>query len=152
MIHALLKTVHLLAVVIWIGGMFFAHVCLRPALAALDPPVRLRLMHAVLGRFLAVVLWVVLLVLVSGLWMVAQATADATFRMPLGWTVMAALGLLMMAIFGHIRWVLFKRFDRAVATQDWPAGGAALGKIRQAVLLNLFIGAVIIVVLGLSGA
>ena len=149
MTYAVLKTLHLLAVVIWVGGMFFAHVCLRPALAALDPPVRLRLMHAVLTRFFAVVGVVVLVVLATGLWMVAQTSAGGA--LPLGWTVMAVLGLVMMAVFGHIRFALFKRLDRAVAAQDWPAGGAALAKIRQAVLLNLFFGGVVIVVLRLSG-
>ena len=148
MTYAVLKTLHLLAVVIWVGGMFFAHVCLRPALTALDPPVRLRLMQAVLTRFLAVVGAVVLVVLATGLWMVAQASAAGS--LPLGWTVMAVLGLVMMAVFG--RYALFKRFDRAVAAQDWPAGGTALAKIRRAVLLNLCIGLVIVVVLRLAGA
>jgi uncharacterized membrane protein len=68
-------------------------------------------------------------------------------HMPMSWMVMATLGLLMMAIFGHIRFVLYKRLQRAVEGSDWPAGGAALGSIRVWVLANLFIGLVIIVVL-----
>jgi uncharacterized membrane protein len=40
MIDAILKTVHVLSVVVWIGGMVFAHFFLRPAVAQLDPPVR----------------------------------------------------------------------------------------------------------------
>ena len=51
MIDATLKTLHLLSIIVWIGGMVFAHVFLRPAVAQLDVPVRLRLMHDVLGRF-----------------------------------------------------------------------------------------------------
>ena len=49
MLYAALKTLHVLAIVLWIGGMFFAHFFLRPAAAALDPPVRLKLMHDVLS-------------------------------------------------------------------------------------------------------
>jgi len=45
---------HFAAVVVWIGGMVFAHFCLRPAaLATLQPPQRLPLMAAALGRFFA---------------------------------------------------------------------------------------------------
>ena len=35
MVYALLKAVHVLAVVLWVGGMAFAHFFLRPALATL---------------------------------------------------------------------------------------------------------------------
>jgi uncharacterized membrane protein len=47
MFDAILKTVHVQSVKVWIGGMVFAHFCLRPAVGHLDPPVRLRLMHDV---------------------------------------------------------------------------------------------------------
>jgi len=33
---------HVVAAVIWVGGMFFALVVLRPATGPLEPPVRLR--------------------------------------------------------------------------------------------------------------
>jgi len=61
MIYATLKTVHVLAIVVWIGGMVFAHFFLRPAVATLEAPVRLRLMHDVLGRFFQAVLVAALL-------------------------------------------------------------------------------------------
>ena len=152
MLYALLKTAHLLSIVVWIGGMFFANFCLRPSLAALDGPVRLRLVHAVFSRFFRIVLIASIVTLVSGLWMIALASAQANFHMPIGWTVMATGGLAMVAIFGHIRFALFKRLDRAVTLQDWPAGAAALGLIRKAVLMNLALGLAIIVVLRLSSA
>ena len=66
--------------------------------------------------------------------------------MPLDWTIMSTLGVLMMAIFGHIRFVLFRRLGQAVASADWPAGGAALASIRTWVSANLVIGVVIIAV------
>ena len=150
MLYALLKTVHLLCIVAWVGGMFFTLYCLRPAAAALDGPVRVRLMQAVLARFFKIVGAAAVLVLVSGAWMMnsaAQAAAQAggKFNMPLDWYVMAVLGVLMVAIFGHIRIVLFKRLQRAVDTQAWPAGGQALGSIRSWVMLNLGLGVAIIV-------
>ena len=151
MIYAVLKTVHLLAIIVWLGGMVFAHFFLRPSLVTLEPPVRLRLMHEVLGRFFQAVLVVSLLTLGSGVWLLGRVAkqvvqAGGNFQMPWQWTVMAVLGTLMVAIFLHIRFALFKRLARAVAASDWPAGGAALGQIRQWVLVNLVLGTVILLV------
>ena len=63
MLYAVLKSVHLLALVVWIGGMFFTLFCLRPALAVLEGPLRLRLMNEVLRRFFGVVVVAAVLVL-----------------------------------------------------------------------------------------
>jgi uncharacterized membrane protein len=55
---------------------------------------------------------------------------------------MFALGLVMMAIFGHIRFAPYKRLSAAVAASDWPAAGAALAQIRMLVTVNLALGLV----------
>ena len=149
--YALLKTLHVLATVLWVGGMMFAHFFLRPALAQLDPPQRLRLMHEVLRRFFAAVGVAALLTLATGLWRIGRVAKQAvqsggSFAMPLDWTLMAVLGVLMVAIFGHIRFVLFKRFAVAVTALDWPAGGVALAKLRTWVAVNLALGVTVIVV------
>jgi uncharacterized membrane protein len=151
MVFALLKLLHLLAVIVWIGGMVFAHFFMRPAALKLEPPQRIRLMHGALQRFFAAVLVAIVVILGSGLWMIGNAAktsvqAGLGFNMPLDWTIMATLGLVMMAIFGHIRFALFKRLGKAVASSDWAAGGAALASIRTWVGINLAIGVVIIVV------
>lgn len=151
MFYAALKTVHVLSIILWVGGMLFAHAFLRPAVAALEPAVRLRLMHDVLGRFFRAVLVASLLVLVTGFWMLGRVAkqivqAGGSFAMPWSWTVMAVLGVLMVAIFMHLRFALFKRFTRAVEASDWPAGAAALGQIRRWVLVNLMIGLLIVLV------
>lgn len=149
MLYATLKLLHLLAIVVWIGGMVFAHFFLRPAALQLETEQRIRLMHGALQRFFQAVLVSVVTVLASGLWMigrVAKQTVQAglDFNMPLHWTLMASLGIVMMAIFGHIRFALFKRLDRAVQASDWSAGAAALGSIRLWVGVNLAIGLAII--------
>ena len=151
MTYAILKTLHVLSIVLWVGGMVFAHFCLRPAAAQLDPPVRLRLMHEVLGRFFKAVLVASLLTLASGVWMlgrVAKQTVQSggSFEMPLAWLLMALLGVVMVAIFMHIRFALYKRLKLAVAASDWGAGGAALAQIRRWVSVNLGLGVLIIVV------
>ena len=152
MLYVILKTVHLLSIIVWLGGMAFAHFFLRPALQQLEPPQRLVLMRDVLQRFFAVVLVIIAAVLLSGIGMMGlvhkmAAQAGAKFSMPVSWMVMAVLGLAMMAVFGHIRFALFKRLDQAVNAKDWPAGGKALGQIRQLVALNLALGTVIVLFL-----
>ena len=152
MLYASLKLIHLLSIIVWVGGMVFAHFFLRPALQPLEPAVRVRLMADVLRRFFNAVGVAVLLVLGTGLWMIGNVAkhtvqSGGSFAMPLSWTVMATLGLVMMAIFGHIRFALFNRLQRAVTAADWSAGGKALASIRSWVGVNLWIGVGIVVVL-----
>ena len=157
MLYAVLKTLHVLSIILWIGGMAFTLFFLRPALASLEPPVRLRLMRDVLGRFFGAVLALALITLVTGSWMMFSVAgrmseaAASEFRMPWTWSLMAALGLVMILIFGHIRFVLFQRLRRAVASSAWAAGGAALSSIRVWVRTNLAIGLVIVGVVYLGG-
>ena len=151
MFYATLKTLHVLSIIVWVGGMVFAHFFLRPAAARLEAPVRLQLMHDVLGRFFQAVLAASLLTLASGVWMLGRAArqvvqAGGRFEMPLAWTVMAALGVAMVAIFLHIRFALYGRLARSVAASDWGAGGMALAQIRTWVSVNLGLGVLIVLV------
>ena len=156
MIYATLKLVHLLALIVWIGGMVFAHFFLRPATLALEPPQRLRLMHDALGRFFKAVLIAAVIVLASGLWMIGRVAKESVqaglgFNMPLSWTIMATLGIVMIAIFGHIRFALYKRLSRTVAAGTWSAAAAALASIRTWVAINLSIGVAIMAITLLMG-
>ena len=148
MIYNALKLAHVLSIIVWIGGMVFAHFFLRPAAQALEPAQRVTLMHGVLQRFLGAVAIAIVVVLTSGLGMIGAVSmgSGGAFSMPLKWTIMATLGLVMIAIFGHIRFALFRRLQRAVAASDWPSGAKALGSIRSWVGVNLALGVVIVVV------
>ena len=157
MLYATLKTIHLLSIIVWVGGMVFAHCFLRPAVAQLEPPVRLRLMHEVLGRFFQAVLAASLLTLVTGVWMLGRVAkqvvqSGGSFEMPLSWTIMATLGLVMVLIFLHIRFALYKRLGLAVAAADWSAAATALARIRHWVSINLGLGLLIVLVTLLLGA
>jgi uncharacterized membrane protein len=149
--YAILKSIHLLGVIAWVGGMFFAIVCLRPGVATLEPALRVAVMRSALGRFLDVVLVAAALVLISGVWMMATATrvslnAGIGFAMPIDWDVMATLGVIMIAIYVYIRWAVFKALARAADARDWPAAAGALGRIRALVIVNLVLAVVIVVV------
>ncbi|MDP2822537.1 MAG: hypothetical protein Q8O52_07640 [Sulfuritalea sp.] len=132
-----LVLIHLAAVIVWVGGMFFAHVCLRPVAAAQLPPAqRLPLLAAVLGRFFAVVGWGLLLLWGSGLARFAQAGAAS----PWNWHAMVGIATVMTILFILIALRYHRRMLAAVAGQDWPAAGVAMNAIRQLVLTNLVLG------------
>jgi len=135
---ALLLMLHIMGVVIWVGGMFFAYVCLRPALVELpDPPERLRVWRAVFARFFVWVWWAVALIAASGLIMFIQ---HGFARSPLSWHLMMASGLVMMLIFAFVAKFLYPALDRAVDTADWKTAGLVLTRIRQMVGANLILG------------
>lgn len=136
--------IHLLGVVVWVGGMFFAHVCLRPVAAAqLPPPQRLPLLAAVLGRFFAIVGVAIIAILVSGLLRFGSLGGVVT---PWRWHAMAGIGSVMMLIYLLIVLRYYPRLTAAVETQTWPAGGAAMDAIRKLVLINLVLGVVTIAI------
>lgn len=143
---AILLTLHLLSAVIWVGGMFFAYMALRPVAAdLLEPPLRLQLWRQVFGRFFPWVSIAVLLLLVTGLWMIFGVYGGMGNVRPYIHT-MLLLGLIMMAIYGHIYFSPYRRLIKAVDAQSWPEGAAELGKIRKLIALNLSLGLLVTII------
>ena len=131
-------TLHLIGVIIWVGGMFFAHMALRPAVnGQLQPPVRLPLMHQVLKIFFRWVWLSVLLILVTGLWVfLGVMKGQAAMYIHL----MAGFGLLMAGIFLYIYFAPFKAMGEALAENDLPKAGARMALIRRLIGINLILG------------
>jgi uncharacterized membrane protein len=137
---------HLLPAVIWVGGMFFAYIALRPVAATqLEPPARLSLWVGVFRKFFPWVFAAIALILGSGFWMV-YAVFGGLGSSGLYIHVMLALGILMMLIFLHVYFAPFRRLQRAVDAEDWPAGGKQLAQIRMMVGINLLLGLVTIAI------
>jgi len=131
---------HILAAVIWVGGMFFAYVMLRPVAAdLLEPPFRLTLWVGVFRRFFPWIFAAIVTLLVSGYWMVLSFYGgfDAVGTHV---HVMIWAGYLMMLLFFHAFFAPFKRLKRAVTAEDWGAGAKSLAQIRVLVGINLVIG------------
>jgi uncharacterized membrane protein len=134
--NPILLLVHLAGAVIWVGGMAFVLLALRPAaFAELEPPLRARLLFAVLRRFFPLVWVSIALLLGSGL-LAMRNIAHA----PPGWHAMLGIGLLMSAVFAHIQFAPFGRARRAAAIQDWSGVGRALQQIHPLVQLNFALG------------
>jgi uncharacterized membrane protein len=135
---------HVLGVVVWVGGMFFAYLALRPVAASvLEPPQRLALWAGVFAKFFPWVWLSVALILASGLHLLMAIGGLAAPHYALA---MLGLGVAMMLIFAHVFFAPYKKLKRAVAAQDWKAGGGALGQIRQLIGINLALGLLTITV------
>jgi len=131
---------HVIAVVIWVGGMFFAHMILRPVAATqLEPPVRLRLWVGVFSNFFPWVWSCVAAILATGLWIIFSVFGGMG-EVGLYVHAMLGLGIVMMLIFAHIYFAPFARLKRAVAAEDWQAGAKSLAQIRMMVGINILIG------------
>lgn len=133
-----LLLLHLLGAIVWVGGMFFAHFCLRPAaIEALAPPQRLPLMEATLRRFFRYVAASVLLLLGTGF----ALFLPVGFRQaPVGWHIMLTLGIAMALVFAYIWAALYPRLREHCANEAWPLAGQVLNSIRRLVALNLVLG------------
>jgi uncharacterized membrane protein len=138
---------HLLAAIIWVGGMFFAYLCLRPAAASvLEPPLRLTLWQQTLQRFFRWVWLAVVVLLGSGHGMIALFGGMASVGLHVH--LMLAIGYLMVALYAYLYLRPFAALTLAVSEQRWPDAGAALNRIRQIVATNLTLGLITAVVAG----
>lgn len=137
---------HVIAVVIWVGGMFFAYMVLRPVAAdQLAPPQRLPLWAGVFRLFFPWVWVCVVVILATGLWMIF-AVFGGMGGVGLYVHAMFGLGVVMMLIFFHVFFAPYGRLKRAVQAQDWPTGAKALAQIRRLVGINTLIGIVTIAI------
>jgi uncharacterized membrane protein len=139
---------HLLGVTVWIGGMVFAHFCLRTSLAELTPQSRLPLMESALGKFFNWVSGSVIVILLSGGFMMSKV---GNMHAPLPVLAMAAIGIVMMLLFGHLRFALYPKVQRAVQSQRWPDGARAMTSIRRIVVINMVLGVVTIYLAVIGG-
>ncbi|MDQ3446559.1 MAG: CopD family protein [Pseudomonadota bacterium] len=144
-LYTTLLFTHVLGVVVWVGGMFVLHFAVRPSAARLqEPSTRLTFLSSALGRFMAWAALAIVVVLASGL---AMILIGGGFRNAhLSVHLMLAVGLVMMALYLHIRFAPFKRMRAAVITGDWEVAGANLDIVRKMVLLNLLLGIVTIAI------
>jgi uncharacterized membrane protein len=139
-------TLHLLATVIWVGGMFFAYMALRPVAGSLlEPPDRQALWAGVFKHFFPWV-WVSIIVLLStGLWMIFAALGGMA-NVGLHVHIMIGLGSLMMLLFMHVYFGPFRRLQHAVIQSNWKTGGAELNQIRLLIKINLILGLLVIII------
>ncbi|MBT6312331.1 MAG: hypothetical protein HOJ21_03910 [Alphaproteobacteria bacterium] len=139
MIHAIALSAHLLAAIIWVGGMFFAYMALRPSMPVLSPPDPVKLWGRVFFNFFNWV-WLSIIVLVlTGYWMLFAVYGGFALA-PAYLHIMHGLGLVMIALYLHLFFAPYGRLQKALAADDFPAAAAQIPKIRRIVAINLVIG------------
>lgn len=148
MLAPYLAALHGIVATIWIGGMFFAYVVMRPAaVETLEPPLRLKMFQASFRRFFTLV-WLLIAVLLitgySGLF-----ARFGGFSAPY-LSMMHNIGLIMCVVFIAMYLALYLPFSSAVDEGDVPKAAGLLGKIRWAVLINLLLG-IAITFVGIAG-
>lgn len=146
---ALLIAFHILAAVVWVGGMFFAYIVLRPAAGPLESKARLALWRGVFRRFFPWVWASIIALLASGYGMIFLyfgGFAGAGLYIH----VMQATGIVMMLLFGHLFFGPWRRFSDAVDGEHFPEAAKHLNPIRHIVAVNLVLGLITIIV-GASG-
>lgn len=141
---SLALTLHLLAAVIWVGGMFFAWIILRPVAASLfEPPQRLTMWRDVFTRFFPWVWAAVVILPLSGFFLLFRVYGGFAGAPPYVHT-MLLLGIIMILLYLHVFFAPWRRLRAAVDKQDWKAGGQALGSMRRLIGINLIFGLVLL--------
>ena len=143
---ALTYSLHVLAALIWVGGMFFAWMILRPAaVTALEGPARLKLWVEVFQRFFVWV-WIAVVILpISGVGLL-QMRFNGFETAPRYVQIMMGLYIVMTALFIRIQSLQLPELRKAVEAQAWADGAAVMGRIRRLVGCNLIVGLVLVAI------
>ena len=147
----ILLALHILAVVFWVGGMAVAYTILRPAAGGLEPAQRLPLWRRVFASFLPRVGGAIVVILVTGIWMIFPIFGGFATA-PLVVNLMMATGILMMLLYLHLVFAPWKRFRMAVDGGDLQAAARNLDRIRRTVAINTALGLLTIVIAVSGGA
>ena len=138
-------TLHLLAAVVWVGGMFFAFLAARPVLAELDTPLRARLWVGIFRRFFPWVWACIVVLLTTGFYM-GSIDFDGIAHAPPFVHVMMGLGIFMMLLFGHAYFAAFPKLKRGLTGNDEALMKKAMGQMRLVFGVNLCLGLLIVVI------
>lgn len=142
--YSALYALHVLAAMVWVGGMFFAWMILRPASAGvLAAPERLQLWQEVLRRFFLWVWAAVLILPIGGMGML-HLRYSGFDNAPQYVQIMMGLFVAMLALFLRIQMLQLPDLRKTVAAQNWAEAGAALGRIRKVVGFNLILGVLVV--------
>lgn len=136
---SLLIALHMLAAMMWVGGMGFALFVLRPSVAEMAQPLRQELWRRVLARFFRILWLIIPVVLGSGygaLYLGYHGLGNGGFHI----MVMQTTGWMMVILFLFASLISFTFFKRALDRNDDVAAARALERIRQIVTANFTLG------------
>ncbi|MBF0273413.1 MAG: CopD family protein [Magnetococcales bacterium] len=144
---AIALLLHLVAATLWVGGMFFALLILRPATLALEIPVRVGLWSRVLERFMVVVWGAVITLPVTGYWMIFAGFGGMN-GLGLHIHIMEGVGWCMIGLFLVLYFRAYRPMRRMAEQLLIPETGLYIERIRKIVLINLILGLITFVAAG----
>lgn len=140
-----LLALHILCAVVWVGGMFFALVVVRPSVAVLEPAQRIALHNRIFRRFFLVIWHAMPLILLSGYAMVFGLYGGFQ-HLPWNVNAMQAIGVVMVLVFLAIFFGPWRRFRAAAST---ARAAEAAERIRKLIVVNLVLGLIVVVLAAL---
>ena len=147
MFNAITTILHLLAINVWVGGMFFLIVVLSHAITTLEQPQQLALWAKILKYFFFWVWLAVLTLLSSGISMLVYRFHDF-MNAPVYVLVMVCLGVLMILIFLLMYFIVYPKFKRSFQNQAIEMSLDQLRVLRILGFVNMLLGLCVVVVIG----
>ena len=146
MLVLIMNVLHVLAAVVWVGGMFFAYNFLRPAIGSLTgPDQKLSLWLAVFNRFFPIV-WLSVIVLPVTGYIMIFILWDSIGNAPIYVHIMNAIGSVMIFIYMFIYMIPYQNLKKNITNKDWPESGKSLAIIRSLIAMNTILGVVVVIV------
>ena len=141
--NLLAQGLHAIAATLWIGGIFFAFMALRPvAQEVLQPREQLHLWRAAYRKFFPTSMGAhkhsFSYGLLSALFQIRGFANSQPYL-----HLMHIIGLIMVGAFFYLYFSLYGRLCRLIDTEDISAASDTLKKMRPVIAANLFLGIVI---------
>ena len=131
--------IHVLAAVIWVGGMFFALMILRPAALPLAMEQRVDLWFRVVSRFFFWI-WLTVAALPLSGYILAFMIFGGLNQIGQHVLIMQAMGWTMIALFVFAFFIFYRRMGRMVENRLIPEAGIYMNRIRIVISINLILG------------
>ena len=147
MLNAFSIILHLVAINIWVGGMFFIIMVLGKVVSSLEVPEQLAFWKTILERFFIWVWIAIIGLLASGIGMIFYRFGGLA-NTPTYILMMACLGISMVILFAIIYFVFYQNFLRDLNTGNVEASRHQLRIIRRLGIVNMVLGFCIVVVIG----
>jgi len=150
LVTVVVTSLHLIAAIIWVGGIFLVYKIFRPVALEQAPPIRLKLFYGIFERFFRWVWWLILVLLVTGYldWFVRFGGFDYA---PLYMHLMHWIGWLMVGLFALLYFIYYRQFQSFIMSESYPEAGKVLNtKMRPIIVINLMLG-FLEAVIGVSG-
>ncbi|MFQ6050477.1 MAG: CopD family protein [Candidatus Hydrothermarchaeota archaeon] len=146
-ITVILRWIHDVATVVWIGGMAFNISVVRPSLIVVDPSQRIKLAVTVLKRFIYFAWGCIFLLVFSGVFMVNKAISLGMYlNTPYG-NVLAIKHFVLLAMVVLVAWISFISCPKVAELvkpeqppEPTPELMKLLGNIVSIVKVNLALG------------